>query len=823
MTQPFVENAATFRTVLNLEAGSGYANRAVIGGLDKLVARWISQVSPGHDYFLAHPQLKALLLGMPSYAEKNIDERRKWVDLVLRELDRAEIPHKVKAQTGKAPLQKAKATASGKAGPIAAATESLDLPASRIKGVGDAVGARLAKLGVVNIRDLLYFFPRRFMDFSRRSTVSTLETGKEQTIFVDVWEARQVMLGRMKSSEAVLGDETGNVRAVWFNQPWVARQLKVNARIALSGRVGEFNYGKVFENPEWEIVEDRELLHTGRLVPVYPLTGGLFPRQVRAVVRNALDEYLRVLPEFLPLPVRQRCGLMDLRDAVMQAHYPSDYAAQNKSRQRLAFDELFLLQIGVLNKKRDWQEEQPGRGFHIKREDIQGFIRTLPFRLTQSQVRVIDEICRDLEREVPMSRLLQGDVGSGKTVVATVALLAAVTNGCQGALMAPTEILAEQHFSTLQQLLSAISEESSLESNICVFKGIMGRDVRIVLLTGSLAAADKARTHELIKRGSVDIVVGTHALVQKEVKFASLGLVVIDEQHRFGVLQRSALKQKGYNPHLLVMTATPIPRTLALTLFGDLDISTIDEMPAGRRTIKTRWLKPEDRQRAYNFINKQAAEGRQSFIICPLIEESESLDVKAAVAEYKRLSSEVFPDLRLGLLHGRMKNADKESVMRDFKAGRLDILVSTSVVEVGIDVPNATVMLVEAADRFGLSQLHQFRGRVGRGESQSYCILLSENPSEYGQERLKAIEELTDGFALAEKDLELRGPGEFFGTRQSGLPDLKMARLSDTRLLEMARREARIIFEKDPKLSSAENGLLALEYHRIWHKSIENN
>jgi len=820
MTQLYGESAATIRTVLNLEAGSGYANRAVIGGLDKFVARLISQNPPGRDYFLSRPQFITLLLGTSSYAEKNINERQQWVELVLRELDRADISPEDKTQTA-APSQKMKAP--GKAGPFAVATESLELPASRIKGIGDAVAARLARLGVISIRDLLYFFPRRFMDFSRRCTVSALETGKEQTIFVDVWEARQVMLGRMKSSEAILGDETGNVRAVWFNQPWVGKQLKVNTKIAVSGRVSQFNYGKVFENPEWEVVDDRELLHTGRLVPVYPLTSGLFPRQVRAVVRKALDEYLGALPEFLPLTVRQRCRLMDLRDAVMQAHYPSDYAAQNKSRQRLAFDELFLLQIGVLNKKRDWQEEQPGRGFRIKRKEIQGFVQALPFKLTAAQVRIIDEICGDLEREVPMSRLLQGDVGSGKTVVATIALLAAVTNGCQGALMAPTEILAEQHFSTLQKLLSAISEDSNAESNICVFKGIMGREIRIVLLTGSLSAADKSRTHELVKRGSVDIVVGTHALVQREVKFASLGLAVIDEQHRFGVLQRSALKQKGYNPHLLVMTATPIPRTLALTLFGDLDISTIDEMPAGRLTIRTRWLKPEDRQRAYNFIKKQAAGGYQSFIICPLIEESESLEVKAAVAEYKRLSSEIFPDLRLGLLHGRMKNADKESVMRDFKAGQMDILVSTSVVEVGIDVPNATVMLVEAADRFGLSQLHQFRGRVGRGEVQSYCILLSENPSEYGQERLKAIEELTDGFALAERDLELRGPGEFFGTRQSGLPDLKMAKLSDTRLLEMARREAIIIFEKDPGLSAAENGLLALEYHRIWHKSIENN
>ena len=806
-----------------MESRSGYANRAVIGGLDKYVARWVSHYLPGHDFSISCSQLKTLLLSPPAYAERNIGERQKWVRLILQELDRVRRSAAIPAQAVKAPAQEARVKVLKKPGPGPAAAGSLDKPAADIKGVGQTVAARLARLGIQSVRDLLYFFPRRFMDFSQRRTVSTLEIGKEQTIFVSVWEARQVMLGRMKSTEAVLGDETGNVRAVWFNQPWLAKQLKVNVRVALSGRVSEFNYVKVLENPEWEVVDDRELLHTGRMVPVYPLTGGLYSRQVRALVRNALDAYLANLPEFLPSMVRQRCGLMDLRDAVIQAHYPLDHASQNRARQRLAFDELFLLQLGVLSKKRDWQEEQPGRGFQIEQRDMNGFIEALPFKLTSAQVRVIDEICRDLGRDVPMSRLLQGDVGSGKTVVAAVALLAAVNNKCQGALMAPTEILAEQHFTTLHKLLSAVSASSSRESNVYTFKGIMRREIKVALLTGSLAAGDKTRTHALLRRGEVDIVVGTHALVQREVKFAGLGLVVIDEQHRFGVLQRTALKQKGYNPHLLVMTATPIPRTLALTLFGDLDISTIDEMPPGRQLIKTRWLKPEDRQRAYNFIRKQAGQGRQSFIICPLIEESESLEAKAAVAEYERLSSDVFPDLRLGLLHGRMKNVDKESVMHRFKDGELDILVSTSVVEVGIDVPNATVMLVEAADRFGLSQLHQFRGRVGRGDSQSYCMLLSENPSEYGQERLRAIEELTDGFALAEKDLELRGPGEFFGTRQSGLPDLKMARLSDTRLLEMARREALMLFEKDPGLKASGNELLAREYHRIWRKSIENN
>jgi ATP-dependent DNA helicase RecG len=627
----------------------------------------------------------------------------------------------------------------------------------------------------------------------------------------------------MKSSEAILGDETGNIRAVWFNQPWLAKQMKTNSRIAVSGRVSEFNYEKVFENPEWEYIEEKELMHTGRLVPVYPLTHGLYPRQVRAIVKTALDACAGGLADFLPDTIRERCGLISLRQAILKAHYPADYADQNLARQRLAFDELFMLQLGVLSKKKEWQEDQPGHKFSIDDEKLSRFISKLPFKLTAAQSKVTGEICGDLRRDVPMSRLMQGDVGSGKTVVAALALLEAIENGYQGALMAPTEILAEQHFSTLFKLLSAMGTACSRESNIYTFEDVFPFDLKIALLTGSLNPKEKRATHDKIKEGEVNLVIGTHALIQKAVKFKNLGLVIIDEQHRFGVLQRSTLRQKGFNPHLLVMTATPIPRTLALTLYGDLDISTIDEMPAGRQVIKTRWLQPGDRQRAYNFIRKQVQESRQAFIICPLIEESENLEVKAAVAEYERLSREIFPDLRLGLLHGKMKGADKEEVMHSFKEGELDVLISTSVVEVGIDVPNAAVMLVEAADRFGLSQLHQFRGRVGRGENQSYCILLSENPSEYGQERLKAIEEINDGFLLAEKDLELRGPGEFFGTRQSGLPDLKMARLSDTKILETARREARILFEKDPAMRQAEHVLLVKEYDRIWHKTVENN
>jgi len=816
MTSAKDRDTASFLTILNLEIKHGFTNRAVIGGLDKFIERWLAENHVSGRL----ARLKQLLVSPPCYAGKSLPERKQWVEDVLQLISGTN-----KHTPAKDALPVKRKSPAEKSGTLHVPGLSLDNPVSELKGVGENMAKRLSKLDVNTIRDIIYFFPRRFMDFSQKSSVSSLVTGKEQTVFVNVWEARPTLLGRMKSSEAVLGDETGNVRAVWFNQPWIAQQLKPNMRVALSGRVSEFNYTKVFENPEWELIEEKELVHTGRMVPVYQLTQGLFPRQTRAIVKSALDRFVESMPDFLPDQIRERCKLAGLSYALRKAHYPDDYAQQNVARQRLAFDELFLLQLGVLSKKREWQEDQPGHAFKINKAGIEGFIASLPFKLTGAQQNVIDEICGDLAREIPMSRLLQGDVGSGKTVVATIALLIAVENRYQGVLMAPTEILAEQHFATLFKLFSAISSGSTCEGNIhtFTFNSSFLPAIKVALLTGSLGSRDKSATLEMMKAGDIDIAIGTHALIQKGVHFKDLGLVIIDEQHRFGVLQRQALRQKGFNPHLLVMTATPIPRTLALTLFGDLDISTISEMPPGRQVIRTRWLKQYDRERAYSFIRKQVVEGRQAFIICPLIEESENLEVKAAVAEYERLKCEIFPEMRLGLLHGKLKGIEKESVMHEFKEGKLDILISTSVVEVGIDVPNATVMLVEAADRFGLAQLHQFRGRVGRGEKQSYCLLIAENPSDYGQERLKAIEETSDGFLLAEKDLQLRGPGEFFGTRQSGLPDLKMARLTDTRLLETARQEALLLFQIDPVLIRPENALLAREYNRIWHKSIENN
>ena len=698
---------------------------------------------------------------------------------------------------------------------------SLDSPITVIKGIKSTMAARFARLGVKKVEDMLYFFPRHHLDYSHKTLISDLKVGIEQTILATLWEAREVTLGGRRGTEAILGDETGNIRAVWFNQPYLAKKLRTNAQIVLSGKVSLFRDRKVLESPEWEIMESEDLTHTGRLVPIYPLTEGLTPRVVRKLVKETVAEWAPRLTDFLPREIKENCSLMDLPQAIQQAHYPDSEQGRDEARRRLAFDELFLIQLGVLSRKREWQEGQQGNPFQTDAPLLERFLSTLPFTLTSAQQRVLGEILADLEKPKPMSRLLQGDVGSGKTVIATAALLLAAANGYQGAFMAPTEILAEQHFNNIAALLSRIGQLEEEQGHLRSYSSLLPHPFTIALLIGSLNPTEKQRIQQLLREGNIDLVIGTHALIQSEVEFEKLGLVVVDEQHRFGVLQRSQLRQKGFNPHVMVMTATPIPRTLALTLYGDLDLSVLDQLPPGRRAIETRWLDPGQREKAYAFLRQKIAEGRQAFIICPLIEESETIEARAATVEYQRLSKEVFPDLRLGLLHGRMSASEKEEMMRCFRDGELDILVSTSVVEVGIDVPNAVIMLIEGADRFGLSQLHQFRGRVGRGEHKSYCLLLSEIPSAEGRERLKIMEQTQDGFLLAEEDLRLRGPGEFFGTRQSGLPDLRMARLSDVVLLELARKEALGLFQQDPGLEQPEHRLLAEEVARLWKKGNE--
>jgi ATP-dependent DNA helicase RecG len=664
-------------------------------------------------------------------------------------------------------------------------------------------------LGIETVGDLLYHFPHRYDDYSTLKPISRLEYGEETTIIGTIWEtsSRKTRSGGTVVT-SVVADASGMIEATWFNQPYLVKQLRAGRRIVLSGKVDEYLGRLMLQSPVWEPLE-KELIHTGRLVPIYPLTRGVSARWMRRLVKRVVDHWAPRLQDHLPVAIRERLGLMDLATAIRQIHFPDDQEAAQAARRRLSFDEFFFIQLGMLRQRQRWQR-QAGTPLPVDGFLHSTFLESLPFGLTGAQQRTVDQILSDLSKTVPMSRLLQGDVGSGKTVVAAAAMLQVVAAGKQAALMAPTEILAEQHYRTLSELLTD-GKALGLE-----------QPITIELLTGSLKRVERGKVYTALASGEADIVVGTHALIQQHVTFKDLALVVVDEQHRFGVLQRGSLRGKGRAPHTLVMSATPIPRSLALTLYGDLEISVIDELPPGRRPIETRWLLPAERERAYAFIRSQIEQGRQAFILYPLVEESDKVEARAAVEEYERLQEKIFVDLCLDLLHGRMKGREKDRVMARFRQGETHILISTSVIEVGIDVPNATVMLVEGADRFGLAQLHQFRGRVGRGAHKSYCLLISDGVSPDDPdtrktwERLKAIEETQDGFVLAEKDLELRGPGDFFGVRQSGLPALRLASLSNVAILEEAREEAKAIFEEDPMLSRPEHRAFVEQMGRFW-------
>lgn len=680
----------------------------------------------------------------------------------------------------------------------------LDSSVTALQGVGPRQAARLARMGVQTIRDMIYLFPRRHDDYSQLKPINQLEYGEEATIITQVWDAgARKTRGGGSLFKATLSDGSGFIEATWFNQPYLADKIEPGQQIVISGKVDEYLGRLCFSSPEWELLE-KELLHTARLVPVYPLTAGVRAKWLRRLMKRTVDYWSKRLPDHLPVSVRQEENLVDLETAVVQVHFPDSQSSLKRARYRLAFDELFLLQIGLLRQRHVWRSE-PSRSLPVDDATLDGFVGSLPFKLTNAQQRALRQIVADLRSDQPMNRLLQGDVGSGKTVVAAAAMALTVVAGAQAAVMAPTSILAEQHYNTLSRL----------------FESWPGRPPHIRLLTGSVTGEEREEIYAGLATGNVDIIVGTHALIQEGVQFRELAFAVIDEQHRFGVRQRAALRQKGYNPHLLVMTATPIPRSLELTVWGHLDVSTIDEMPPGRQPIATRLILPTERERAYSFLRSQIEKGRQAFVICPLVEESDRVEAKAAVEEYQRLQKHIFPNLQLGLLHGRMKAEEKEKTMARFVQGDLDILVSTSVVEVGIDVPNATAMLIEGADRFGLAQLHQFRGRVGRGEHKSYCLLVSGSSSPEAQERLKAVEATDDGFALAQVDLDMRGPGDFLGTRQAGLPDLKLASIADLRTIEASREAARRFFRTDPELIDPDNRLLARRLERFWEEKGE--
>ena len=791
--------------ILRREKAGGFKDSTVIGGLDRFLERWAHELEP-------HLEQDG------PYAGLTPARRERWADAVLSSLKEsaaltADSEHSG-VVTQRSPRQK-KPTPKSRKRP--APSLGLDDPVNVLRGVSSQNVAKLKRLGVQKVGDLLYLFPHRHNDFANMRKVSGLELGQDQTIVVTVWEATTSGKNpKRKSTQAILGDDTGNVRAIWFNQPWLARTLRPGTQVVISGKVSVFRGQFIFESPEYELLRgEEELVHTGRLVPVYPSTEGLPQRTLRRIVKQALDACVAHLAEFLPDDTRHRTGLLGLQNAVAQAHYPDSNDDWRAARKRLAFDELFLMQLTVLLRKRQWQEDGKGIPLVADSETLNALLSALPFQLTGAQTRVLGEIVDDLGQGRPMSRLLQGDVGSGKTVVAVAVMLVAVFNGYQAALMAPTEILAEQHFMTLTRLLSGLSETSHEDYLVSLRIDPLPRPLSIGLLLGSLSKRAKDDLHQRIAAGDVDLVIGTHALIQPSVEIPRLAAVVVDEQHRFGVMQRSSLREKGQRPHLLAMSATPIPRSLALTIYGDLDTSVIDELPPGRQQIRTRWVESTGRDAAYELVRKEIQAGRQAFIVCPLIEESEAIQTRAATVEHQRLSTEVFPELRLGLIHGRMALREKEQVMDMFQGEELDILVSTPVVEVGIDIPNATVMLIDGADRFGLAQLHQFRGRVGRGPHQSYCLLLADSAGEEARERLKILERVQDGFHLAEEDLTLRGPGDRLGTRQSGLPTLRVARLSDHDILSLARREATRTLDADPELSKPENVPLAHHLERL--------
>lgn len=797
------------RNVLKLEARKGFGDSSAVNGVARFAGERLAGMAEtmGPNARRRVEELDSLL---GDYAFTSLDERRQVVESSLQLLHelldrpRRQPPEpKPKARPGPPPGTK---PTPPREKPL---FTSLSLPVTILPTVGEGRAKQLEQLGVKTVRDLIYLLPRRHIDYGNVEKIASLLFGRMSTIQGVVQQATSNRTrGGRTLVDVVVADDTGAIHALFYS-PWIEKQLVEGTSVSLSGRIEQRRGMLCMNSPEWEILSE-ETLHTGRIVPVYPLTKGLPQKTMRTLVRIALDRGLRLVDEHLPKETIERTGVIGIRNALEWIHFPEGMmprqAAErlDRARSRLAFDELLLIQLGLLQRKHEWQAE-PGNAIEIDQQAMSELMQALPFALTGAQQRALGEILDDMTSELPMTRLLQGDVGSGKTAVAAAAGLAAIRDGYQVAVMAPTELLAEQHLRSFSRLYANLPDELR---------------PRVELLTGSTRAAARRELAAALESGEIDMLVGTQALIQDGVNFANLGLAVVDEQHRFGVAQRSLLREKGNNPDLLVMTATPIPRSLALTIHGDLDVSTLDELPPGRQPIETFWMQSRQASQAYNFVRQQVEAGRQAFIVFPLVEESDVIEAKAAVDEHERLSRDVFPDLNVGLLHGRMRAAEKDEVMIRFRDGEINILVSTSVVEVGIDVPNATVMLIEGAERFGLAQLHQFRGRVGRGSEKSYCLLVSGDSGGDVKTRLQAMVDTQDGFKLAQIDLELRGPGDFLGTRQSGLPELRLADLADMRDVDKARTEAKLILDEDPALERNDHVLLANKVEQFWSSMV---
>jgi ATP-dependent DNA helicase RecG len=790
-----------------------YVARQIQAGLGEEVSTLVShEIRRLHDFFA-------------DFDRQSLNERKRrlrTVCAIIEQVDKAiqQTPSRAGGQNDQGSSRK----------PLPQRPNSMcwDTEIQYVKGVGAKRADFFRKLGVRTLEDFLYFVPWRYEDRGNLKKIYQLVPGEELTLCVQVHSTRAHVTPRKRLQifELIARDETGALVVMWFNQPYLQNVLKKGYRLMLSGRVKVSTYdGRLeMENPQFEIISrdqqgnfsgemelPEELIHTGRIVPIYHETHGLTSRVIRSLMKAILDTWSESIPEILPRGVLDRQKLLGLGKSLQQIHFPDpDQECQRLNRgvtefhRRLIFDDFFLLQLGLAYKRREIGEDQKGISFSVHGAELGRFLGQLPFSLTSAQKRVIQEIKQDMIRPRPMNRLVQGDVGCGKTLVALVALMIAIENGYQGAFMAPTEILAEQHYLTVRRWFSNFG-------------------LNVVLLTSGLNRKERQGVEQQVRSGAAQLVVGTHALIQEGLKFNRLGMVVIDEQHKFGVLQRGDLVKKGCHPDVLIMTATPIPRTLALTAYGDMDVSVIDELPPGRSPVETILLDESRRSKAYEIVSKELASGRQAYVVYPLVEESEKTDLKAAIQMEKHLKETVFPDWSVGLLHGQMKPEAKEKVMLQFKDREIDLLVATSVIEVGIDVSNATVMLIEHAERFGLAQLHQLRGRVGRGSHRSICLLMAGTRlSQEARSRLDVMVQHQDGFIIAERDLVLRGPGEFFGTRQSGLPELKVANLiRDAKVLEQARHEAFELLEQDPMLRHPEHIGLRQALYRRWKGKLE--
>lgn len=768
-----IENLDKIKAAIEIETKYRYID---IHGKTQKFSSFIKQeAQKNYKKSKKNPRWAVLIEAFDVYPYSSVPERRKSIEQLIRTI-KAELQQEKETQQEEENMQ------------LQRQKHPSEVDVMYIKGVGPKVAYKLNKLGIFTAQDLMMYFPKKHIDYSSRTLIRNLKEGQTTTVFGYI---RSVSAFNTKNNlsviKVVIADESGKFELSFFqskgNKYLLERtkaQFPINAGIMISGvvKLNSYNNQLTMDKPTYSIMSgefmensDSDNLNIARIVPIYTVCEGLSIKTLRKAIFNAIELYKNDIVNIIPDEIKNRLGIMNKKQAVEEIHFPKTMNNLEHARFSLIFEELFLIQLKLIRLRENTTKNISSYALKVHKNGIvQQFINNLPFELTSGQKQAINEILNDMDSGTPMQRLLQGDVGSGKTVVATIMLLAAIENGYQGALMAPTEILAQQHYNNLIQWLTPMG------LSVGLFLGSHGKKVR-----------QKFETD--LKNGQTHIAVGTHALIQENVEFNNLGAIVVDEQHRFGVKQRNVLKKKSQNPQILTMTATPIPRTLALTVHGDLDLTVINELPKGRKPIKTTMT--GSHKTVWNLIKEQIKEGRQAYIVYPLIDESETLSAKAATIEAEKLQTEIFPEFKIGLLHGKLKNDEKDTVMKDFKNGEYDILVSTTVVEVGVDVPNATVMVIENAERFGLSQLHQLRGRVGRNSLQSYCILITSSRSQETRERLSIMTETNDGFVIAEKDLQLRGPGEFLGTRQSGLPDLIISDIvRDAKILELARNEA---------------------------------